>query len=259
VLAAREARRRWIAITGLVVLAGCLIFTSFWQAEFKDDAAFARHMLPAYPWLALGLAVIVERITRLSLVRSVLCRGVIDGGIAIGAFYALATAWTFPYHPLDLDAPLWQLNVKLFLLDVHIPPIGSPMDGGPPGAARGHWIPVLVSSLCILGAFACARYSGRVVSLFAALGRGAVAGFTAVLFFVLCFQMQPLTDMDRLARIESSEAELTESDRELLAAAKREDEWVLRISREVFESHVTRDDMTWSDAGYPETNRWCAR
>lgn len=256
-LAAREERRRWIAITGLVVLSGCLVFTSFWQAEFKDDAAFARHMLPAYPWLALGLAVSVERIARLSPARSILGRGLIDGGIAMGAFYALATAWTFPYHPLDLDAPLWQLNVKLFLLDVHIPPIGSPMDGGPPGAARGHWVPVLVSALCVFGSFACARYAGHASSVRAAVGRGAVAGLTATLFFVLCFQMQPLTDLDRLERIESAEAELTESDRELLAAAKREDEWVLRVSREVLESHVTRDDMTWSDSGYPETNRWC--
>lgn len=262
VLAAREERRRWIAITGLVVLGGCLIFTSFWQAEFKDDAAFARHMLPAYPWLALGLAVMIEWVARLSTARSVLVRGIIDGGIVIGAFYALATAWTFPYHPLDLDAPLWQLSVKLFLLDVHIPPIGSPMDGGAPGAARGHWIPVLVSILCILGSFACARYFGRTRrnrSLVAALRRGAVAGMTAVLFFVLCFQMQPLTDMERLALIEGGDVQLTESDRDLMAAAKREDEWTRRIAREVLESHVTRDDATWSDAGYPETSRWCGR
>ena len=259
VLAARDERRRWSGITGLVVLMGCLIFTSFWQAEFKDDAAFARHMLPAYPWLALGLAVLVERLALLSSAKGHLTRGIIDGGIAIGAFFALATAWTFPYHPLELDAPLWQLSVKLFLLDVHIPPIGSPMDGGPPGAARGHWLPVMVSALCILGSFVCARVVGRKCGLPAAVARGAFAGLTALLFFVLCFQMQPLTDMDRLAVVERGEVQLTESDKELLAAAKREDLWVRRIAREVFESHVAHDDATWSDEGYPETNRWCGR
>ena len=214
-------------------------------------------MLPAYPWLALGLAVMVERLALLPSTSTHLTRGLIDGGIVIGAFFALATAWTFPYHPLDLDAPLWQLNVKLFLLDVHIPPIGSPIDGGPPGASRGHWIPVVVSAICVLASFACARAVGRKAGVAAAVGRGAVAGATALVFFVLCFQMQPLTDMDRLARIESGEVQLTASDHELLAAAKREDEWVRRIAREILESHVAPDDATWSDEGYPETNRWC--
>lgn len=255
--ALRDSALRWFAITGLVVLFGCLVFTAFWQAEFKDDAAFARHMLPSYPWLSFGLAAMVHRLMRQTDLRAQLLRGFALGGIAVGAFFALATAWTFPYHPLDLDAPLLQLNVRLFLLDVHIPPIGSPLDGGPPGAARGHWVPVVISVLSILGALGLARALSSTSSRAGSIGRVATATVTALLFFMLCLQMQPAHDMERLAEIEAQTAPLSSDERALLKAAKHEDEWVKRIAREILESHVTPVDATWSEDGYPQSSRWC--
>ena len=148
--------------------------------------------------------------------------------------------------------------MKFFFLSAHIPPIGSLLDGSAPGAARGHWIAVSLGCVALLGALVVARVSGGTRAGDGGWKRASIALVTAGLFFLLCFQMQPLHDMDRLAAAEQRPAqERSQSDRALVAAAANEDLWVRRLAGAIFESHITPDDATWSEAGYPATSPWC--
>ncbi|NUN13860.1 MAG: hypothetical protein HUU55_09515 [Myxococcales bacterium] len=127
------------ALAGLGVLLVNMVFVSYWTGTHPDDAPFQRHMLPSYPFFAWGLTFFVRRVTH---TRWESLRGAVLGAVAVGAFYPWLTSWTFPYHPSNLDSPIWQLNAPLMINGAHVAPLwytllDLPREGGPQWLGTG--------------------------------------------------------------------------------------------------------------------------
>ena len=269
VVAWRREDLRWHGITGAAVGLVALGFTSIWQAEFKDDAAFSRHMLPAFPWLALGLVVfLAEAKKRLASrhVLRVMLRDVAGALVAISVCTQYVTGWTFPYHPMHLPSPVWQLNLPLFTNGVHGPLVDldpvrvAGLDGG-----YGHWGWVAVLALAIAVAFAVALDPKR-PKLPIPIPVQIASPLTAIVAFVLLAFAGATTDplagdgRAQAARLEQHAASghaLSDTERAMVRAARIDAFWFKKVAEEIAGSYITRDDAGWREEGYRGRSPWC--
>lgn len=273
----RRDELRWDAATGLVLFVVSVGFTSVWQGLYKDGEAFTRHILIAFPWLAWGLVHLLEQLAGDELLpprwgrfgRPAL-RGVVGATVLVGALYPFVTGWTFPHHPLQLDNPLWQLNVPLFLNGVHTPVVDW-LPHREPGRAElgGNWEWVAVSAGLLVAAFATALLRRRpearqdLAERWTGLGASAA---TLTLLLVAGFASLPVAPGQRsrmeqlddaLAGSERSAEDLDARTRELLESHRNDRLWYRKVGNELTGSYITPDDAAWSDEGHPETSPWC--
>lgn len=280
-LGLRDLRLRWTALTGLAVGFAVLAFSSVWETSNADDMAFNRHVMAVFPWLAWGLGLVVLRILSHASVWGRALLGFAGAGLVIGWFLNLATAWTFPYHEFRLPSPIWQINVPMFLNGGHVPSflyqIFSPWATLGREAAGDHWAPVLATILAAFGAVAAAlavpgasgasqvppppgdakamaRWRMRPWAFAAALMAG------LYLWVGLGIASSPVTPAVRAwAQTVTPEARdrLDPKQRALWRQAVLEDRVYDSALTDILGSSFTPQDVSWSEEGYPETNRWC--
>jgi hypothetical protein len=280
-LAARDPRRQWTALAGIAVGVTVLGFSSVWETSNADDMAFNRHVMAVFPWLAWGLGYLVRRVLDGASVWGSAGLGLAGAGMGIGWFYALATSWTFPYHAFQMATPLWQINVPLFLNGGHVPSIlyhlFSPWAVPGREAAGDHWVAVLATVLAAAGAVALARAvpdpaAGRVVVLAPGDARAAArlrmrpwalaAALMGGLYLFVGVGLagSPVTpDVREWAdRVTPEErASMSPQQRDLWRRANQERRFYESALTDILGSSFTPQDVSWSDAGFPGTNRWC--
>ena len=126
---------------GIVCLTLALGFCGYWVAVNPDDAAFNRHLSPAFPfwrhWLPSGFLDGSNR----SGTRAF--RGLLFGATFLSGIYIWVTNWTFPYHPAFFQAPIWELNMPLMASGAHVAPIHlNPYDISGVGSPEGNWFEI---------------------------------------------------------------------------------------------------------------------
>ncbi|MEZ4266512.1 MAG: hypothetical protein R3F39_09045 [Myxococcota bacterium] len=122
-VAAMIARRatRFAGLTALAMVIAPLCFNAIWVGTNPDDAPFNRHMLPAYPWLALGLAHLAHLAETWAAARRHALFAALTATLAVATFYQFATVWTVPLHPTEVASPLWQFSLPLFVSGALMP------------------------------------------------------------------------------------------------------------------------------------------
>ncbi len=281
-LALRDQPRQWTAMTGLAVTVAVLGFSSVWETSNADDMAFNRHVIAVFPWMAWGLGWVVQRVLAGPSVWGRAALGFAAAGAVLGWFYALATAWTFPYHAFQLVTPIWQINIPMFLNGGHVQSIMydlfSPWAVPGREAAGDQWWPVLVTVLAAVGAWAVAQAiphppaNNRTVVgapadpkvlnrqrmgpwAFAAAMMGGV-----YLLVGIGLAGCPVTPEDRaLAQtLKNGQAlNLPPETRDLMRQVRQEERFYKSALTDILGSSFTPQDVTWASEGYPDTNRWC--
>jgi hypothetical protein len=106
---------RFAGLTALAMVVAPLCFNAIWVGANPDDAPFNRHMLPAYPWLALGLAHLAHSAEAWAAPRRHALGAAVFATLFVATFYQWVSVWTVPLHPAELSSPLWQFSMPLFI------------------------------------------------------------------------------------------------------------------------------------------------
>jgi hypothetical protein len=111
----RDRARRPAGLTALAMVLAPLCFNAIWVGTNPDDAPFNRHMLPAYPWLALGLAHLAHAAESWPAPRRHALFAALASTLTVAAAYQWVSVWTVPFHPSELPSPIWQFSLPLFV------------------------------------------------------------------------------------------------------------------------------------------------
>ena len=258
----RDPRHRPTAVTGLVSVCLVLGFFGAWETSNMDDMPFARHALPVYPWLAIGLAYAIratlgwEHRLRSALV------GALTASVLVGLVYEVATMWTLPYHPWSVTSPLWQLDLPLLINGAHTPPVLFNLFSPEaiPGLDHlgGYWgylaaaVALALAALVVAARPRLRRFSVTALGSFLGLG---------MLLLWAGLVTNPITPevRDWAAEVPPEQARtLPREQRNLWKAAHLEARAYRTYLVDLQGSLFTPQDVLWKDAGYPQTNPWCA-
>ncbi len=264
ILAARPASR-WRGVTGIAVVLTVVLFTSVMDTNNYDSMPFGRYSVAVYPWLALGLAGLLGAgATSASAGWKWLVPPLVVATIAGGAVYQFATAWTYPYHHPLLASPLWQLNLPLLLNGAHLPPVllsifrpwfvpgVEGMEGYPV------WVAIGAATMFIaLGAAALVSVRTPRRRRLPAVAIG-IAAFLVVLFAGHQSVPVPSQVRERVATMDLRADQVPPELHEVVRQARIEARLYEAALTDIKGSAFTPQDVSWRDAGYPETNPWCS-
>jgi hypothetical protein len=265
----RTGQRRVDGIAGLLVTGIAFGYTAHSISVATDAEAFSRHLSPTFPFLAVGLAFVLQGLLEMSPTRKIgqWLTPVAVSLVLVGIGYAFVTSWTYPYHPEVLVSPWWQLNWPMFLEGTHVPwPVflttPETSSAGPVDPAR--WTAILFTGSAILAALVAAwwngppvREGGRSAALAIFLGLSVTALFAAA-----GARTDPLASADVEAALADDSAEgWTGTPKELEALKKTADAAARErklATWDVVKSRTMPLDPLWKPEGYPQ-NPWCRK
>lgn len=164
----KVARWRVVAAVGLALTALSYLFQAYYTSTNDDVLLFSRHMVPVWPWLAVGVALALRWLSaqESKAVRG-LGAGLVTGLVCLGSLWPFIASWTYPLQTGFPPNQFMNIWMELFISGDHAPvthwaqlfdrhDVPGMAGWREVQAAGGNWAPILLCAAAVMGAFALA-------------------------------------------------------------------------------------------------------